>query len=169
MYLHFPRSDLVTALPAPRAVIHERFLLPTSSQHLHAHKAISAAKEQGNLASYPPSLRKYSPFFTCAVVFSIILQISPYAAHRPGSHDRHWEQVTLIAGVLKTLGNTWEVARVTPRKIRRIIAGVFRADAQSSCVGPQGWRASGVGVSVASTELELPWIDMLYWTDYELV
>ncbi|QRD88174.1 hypothetical protein F9C07_2249970 [Aspergillus flavus] len=104
MYLHFPRSDLAPALPAARDVIRERFLLPTSSQHMHALKTISASKCLGSLASCPSTVRKHSPFFICCVVFIIIVQLSACAANRPGSYDKHWDQIKLIMGVLKTLG-----------------------------------------------------------------
>ncbi|KOC10170.1 hypothetical protein AFLA70_94g002911 [Aspergillus flavus AF70] len=104
MYLHFPRSDLAPALPAARDVIRERFLLPTSSQRMHALKTISASKCLGSLASCPSTVRKHSPFFICCVVFIIIVQLSACAANRPGSYDKHWDQIKLIMGVLKTLG-----------------------------------------------------------------
>ncbi|KAB8202032.1 hypothetical protein BDV34DRAFT_237188 [Aspergillus parasiticus] len=104
LYLHFPRSDLVPALPAARDVIREKFLLPTSSQHMHALKPISASKCLDSLASYPPSVRKHSPFFICCVVFSIIVQLSACAANLPDSYDKHWDQIKLIMVVLKTLG-----------------------------------------------------------------
>ncbi|KAK6823929.1 hypothetical protein RU639_006436 [Aspergillus parasiticus] len=170
MYLHFPRSDLVPALPAARDVIREKFLLPTSSQHMHALKPISASKCLDSLASYPPSVRKHSPFFICCVVFSIIVQLSSCAANLPDSYDKHWDQIKLIMVVLKTLGRIWGLARATLKKIKRMTVEVFHDVATYPEDQIDDSRDSGIGVSDTSVEIqlgELPRIDMLYWAGYE--
>ncbi|KJK62891.1 Histidine phosphatase superfamily branch 1 [Aspergillus parasiticus SU-1] len=145
MYLHFPRSDLVPALPAARDVIREKFLLPTSSQHMHALKPISASKCLDSLASYPPSVRKHSPFFICCVVFSIIVQLSACAANLPDSYDKHWDQIKLIMVVLKTLGRIWGLARATLKKIKRMTVEVFHEVATYPEDQIDDSRDSGIG------------------------
>lgn len=171
MYLHFPRSDLVSALPAAREVIREKLLLPTSHQGVHTFKAVQASKQIGDLASLQCQLSARSPFLICYIVFSIIVQLSACAACRPGSYDRHWDQISIITGLLKAQGNAWDLAHVTLRKIKRMIAEIFQHQSQGPLYLQGSSHDSGIGGSQASPFLEdggIPWVELLGWADHGL-
>ncbi|KAJ0420829.1 hypothetical protein BJY00DRAFT_122328 [Aspergillus carlsbadensis] len=172
MYLHFPRSDLVSAVPAARDVIREKTLSPTSSQWTHALRAIEAAEQIGHLVVDAPRQSEHTPFLLCYIVFGLIVQLSACAANRPGSHERHWDQISLAIGLLKDLRGTWPLAQAILPKVKHMTAAVFQERPQVAADGlvPEGSVVGGVGRCddlPFLSEGSISWTDPFLWVGQE--
>ncbi|CAG9947511.1 unnamed protein product [Clonostachys rosea f. rosea IK726] len=170
--LHFPRSDLVAAIPAASDIIRQTHVLPLSSRTMHGIKAIEASKHMSNLAALRVPVHKHTPFFICGIVFGVIVQLSACWVRPARFQEQCRDSVSLIAGVLKTLSPTWALAQVTLRKIKPMALEALTTRARQTKDKTGSPRDSGVDVSPPVTEPQindLPWLDFFHWAQDETV
>ena len=120
VYLHFPRSHLVAALPVTNQIFCStapRTLWPSTDPQLHTAKVLNAATSLSKLGSLSTSVTDQSPFFCCILVLSSIIQV---AIRSSGilrlSGFQHF--LGLNFGVLKSMGEIWKIAAASRPKIR---------------------------------------------------
>lgn len=129
IYLHFPRSDLLSSPAVAAEVIcghHGPLSIPAFSHHAHAMKALKAASEVSSLAAlrHVP-VTKHTPFFICAMVLSSIVQLaacSVKAGHMP---DPSRDRLALTIGVFKSLARIWAISQLIMRQIKAVARDVM--------------------------------------------
>lgn len=129
IYLHFPRSDLLSSPAVAAEVIcghHGPLSIPAFSHHAHAMKAVKAASEVSSLAAlrHVP-VTKHTPFFICAMVLSSIVQLaacSVKAGHMP---DPSRDRLALTIGVFKSLARIWAISQLIMRQIKAVARDVM--------------------------------------------
>ena len=154
--LHFPRSELPLTLPTAADIACAARMTqasPTSAQH--ATKAISASKDLSDLAGLP--VDKYSPLFTCGLVFACIVQLSACSAHPHDCITQHRDRVALMTGVLKSIGRSWAIARDVILHLNKIANGVFKPHDTAGVVMCQPFIDSGLDVD--SMFNNMSWLD----------
>ena len=162
IFLHFPRSDLLSSLPGTAEIVCSRGskqMYPTSTQHMHAVKATDASKELSNLAALRVSVQKHTPFFICGLVISAIVQLSACSVHACHCMEQHRDRVTLIIGILKSLGQHWSFAGTVLQQVKKVGAEVLQARTKpdKDSVADSS-RDSGVDVSAGIDDLS--WYDL---------
>lgn len=128
IYLHFPRSDLLSSPAVAASVIcgHSgTVLVPTFTHHTHAMKAIKSASEISNLAATRLPVIKHTPFFICALVLSSIVQLAGYSVKAGHIPDPRRDRLTLTIGVFKSLGRTWAISQTIMRQIKIVARDVL--------------------------------------------
>lgn len=162
IYLHFPRSNLVATIPATGEIIRQSLHLPSSAPRRHTVKAIEGAQNVGNLAAMPAAVQKHCPFFTCGIVFSIIVQLS---ACGRGMDDQYRDQIHLILGLLKTLGQTWALSQICAQKMKRIAYEVLESANEIGTQSRESRDSMNYTEHIFSErQLEdLDWIDFFRW------
>ncbi|KAL2842151.1 hypothetical protein BJY01DRAFT_249195 [Aspergillus pseudoustus] len=138
VYLHFPRSDLVATVPGAARVIRQIPVPPVSARSVHGEKALAAAKQLSKLIAAmpdPAAPHQHTPFFVCAVAFPALVQLSACSLYTHsaggvsgsvyGPPGRYRDHIALGLGVLRALAPTWELARVTLRRVRSMAAEVL--------------------------------------------
>ncbi|KAE8357060.1 hypothetical protein BDV28DRAFT_126154 [Aspergillus coremiiformis] len=128
IYLHFPRSDLLSSPAMAAEVIcghHGHGSIPAVSQHAHAMKAVKAATEISTLASIRMPVVKHTPFFICALVMSSIVQLAACSVKAGQMPDPSRDRLTLTIGVFKSLGRTWAISQVIVRQIKAVARDVM--------------------------------------------
>ncbi|KAL2214933.1 hypothetical protein M432DRAFT_164331 [Thermoascus aurantiacus ATCC 26904] len=128
IYLHFPRSDLLSSPAVAAEVIcghHGPFMIPTFSHHVHAMRAVKAASEISNLAAMRLPVTKHTPFFICALVLSSIVQLAAYSVKAGQMPDPRRDRLTLTIGVFKTLGRTWAISQSVMRQMKAVARDVL--------------------------------------------
>ncbi|THC97913.1 hypothetical protein EYZ11_002611 [Aspergillus tanneri] len=106
IYLHFPRSDLLSSPAVAAEVIcghHGPCSIPAFSHHAHAMKAVKASSEISSLASIRMPVVKHTPFFICALVMSSIVQLAACSVKAGQMPDPSRDRLTLTIGVFKSL------------------------------------------------------------------
>lgn len=129
VYLHFPRSDLLSSPAVAAEVIcghHGPLSIPAFSHHAHAMKAVKAASEVSSLATlrHVPVVM-HTPFFICALVLSSIVQLaacSVKAGHMP---DPSRDRLALTIGVFKSLARTWAISQLIMKQIKAVARDVM--------------------------------------------
>lgn len=165
IYLHFPRSHLVATVPATSDIIRQRHLVPFSTRNIHGVKAIEASKQLGSLAALHAPVTKHTPFFVFAIVFGAIVQLSALSQAVAGPREHCRDRISLIIGVLKTVGPIWQFSQAVMCKLRRIAAEVLsinpttslqdgNAEARNNAAEPP-WPAS------LSAVIDMDWMDFL--------
>lgn len=122
IYLHFPRSHLVTALPVTSHIFCSAapgVLWPFTDPQVHTAKALNAATSLSKLGSLSTSVTDHSPFFCCVLVLSSIIQVAIRSSGLLGSSGSH-HFLGLNFGVLKSMGEIWKIAAVSRPKIRDV-------------------------------------------------
>ncbi|KAH8700137.1 C6 transcription factor [Talaromyces proteolyticus] len=128
IYLHFPRSDLLSSPAVAAEVIcgHSGIcLMPAFSHHSHAMKAVKAASEISNLAAIRIPETKHTPFFICALVLSSIVQLAAYSVKAGQMPDPRRDRLSLTVGVFKSLGRTWAISQTVNRQIKAVARDVL--------------------------------------------
>ncbi|KAL2009369.1 hypothetical protein VTN00DRAFT_7563 [Thermoascus crustaceus] len=128
IYLHFPRSDLLSSPAVAAEVIcgHQGpYMTPAFSHHVHAMKAVKAASEISNLASMRQPMTKHTPFFICALVLSSIVQLAAYSVKAGHMPDPRRDRLTLTIGVFKSLGRTWAISQSIMRQMKAVARDVL--------------------------------------------
>ncbi|RMY53876.1 hypothetical protein D0863_13811 [Hortaea werneckii] len=158
VFLHFPRSELLLRVPTAADIECASAMVPASpTSAQHATKAIVASKELSDLAALPVS--KYSPLFTCALVFGCIVQLSACSAHAHSCIFQHRDRVALMTGALKSLRRHWPVAGQALRKLNTIASGIFNP-AQSKQSGTSSPTTHDSGIGMDATMGDLCWFDL---------
>jgi Fungal specific transcription factor domain/Fungal Zn(2)-Cys(6) binuclear cluster domain len=128
IYLHFPRSDLLSSPAVAAEVIcgHSGIcLMPAFSHHDHAMKAVTAASEISTLAALRMPVTRHTPFFICALVLSSIVQLAAYSVKAHQMPDPRRDRLTLTVGVFKSLGRTWAISYSVMRQIKAVARDVL--------------------------------------------
>ncbi|KAL3454356.1 hypothetical protein BJX65DRAFT_260379 [Aspergillus insuetus] len=128
IYLHFPRSDLLSSPTVAAEVIcghHGPCSIPAFSHHSHAMKAVKAASEISSLASTPMPVVKHTPFFICSLVMSSIVQLAACSVKAGQMPDPSRDKLSLTIGVFKTLSNTWAISQSIMRQIKAVARDVM--------------------------------------------
>ncbi|KAL2827539.1 hypothetical protein BDW59DRAFT_143934 [Aspergillus cavernicola] len=128
IYLHFPRSDLLSSPAVAAEVIcghHGPCSIPAFSHHSHAMKAVKAASEISILASIPMPVVKHTPFFICSLVMSSIVQLAACSMKAGQMPDPSRNRLSLTIGVFKTLANTWAISQSIMRQIKAVARDVM--------------------------------------------
>lgn len=130
--LHFPRSDLSSAVSTTHAVPGghgSKTVCPCSRQRVHAVKAIEASKAIGMLAALRTPVQGYSPFFIYCLALSAVVQMAISANHSKSSThclEQHYERVKLMLGVLKSFSRNWVVAGTMLRALNKMASAIFQ-------------------------------------------
>lgn len=128
IYLHFPRSDLLSSPTVAAEVIcghHGPCSVPSFSHQAHAMKAVKAASELSTLASFRLPVVKHTPFFICALVLSSIVQLAACSVKAGGMPDPSRDRLTLTIGVFKSLARTWAISQSIMRQIKAVARDVM--------------------------------------------
>ena len=128
VYLHFPRSDLLSSPAVAAEVIcghHGPLSIPAFSHHAHAMKAVKAASEISTLASIRLPVVKHTPFFICALVLSSIVQLAACSVKAGQMPDPSRDRLTLTIGVFKSLARTWAISQLIMRQIKAVSRDVM--------------------------------------------
>ncbi|CAG8890369.1 unnamed protein product [Penicillium egyptiacum] len=134
IYLHFPRSFLVSFLPNTGEVFCSRpppIASPSPNAQMHTAKIVNAAVELSKLASLSTSVTGHSPFFACTLVLSSIIQVTVLAAPIGQPFGKHYSYLALNIGVLKSMGGVWNIAASSVGKLRSITREVEAASADA--------------------------------------
>ncbi|KAL4925129.1 Zn(II)2Cys6 transcription factor [Aspergillus undulatus] len=128
IYLHFPRSDLLSSPAVAAEVIcghHGPCSIPAFSHHAHAMKAVKAAREISSLASIRMPVVKHTPFFICSLVMSSIVQLAACSVKAGQMPDPSRDRLALTIGVFKTLANTWAISQSIMRQVKAVARDVM--------------------------------------------
>lgn len=128
IYLHFPRSDLLSSPAVAAEVIcghHGPCSIPAFSHHSHAMKAVKAAKEISSLASIRMPVIKHTPFFICSLTMSSMVQLAACSVKAGQMPDPSRDRLALTIGVFKTLANTWAISQSIMRQIKAVARDVM--------------------------------------------
>jgi hypothetical protein len=128
IYLHFPRSDLLSSPAVAAEVVcgHPGLcMMPAFSHHSHAMKAVKAASEISTLAAMRIPVTKHTPFFICALVLSSIVQLAAYSVKAGQMPDPRRDRLTLTVGVFKSLGRTWAISQSAMQQIKAVARDVL--------------------------------------------
>jgi hypothetical protein len=184
LMLHFPRSDLhlefdqsmqtaKTLLAMAGTIIPIR----TCTRKVHGIKATEASKEICNLFSIYPSMETCSPLLVPCLAACGLVQLATYRSHvRNGGvcRELHRDRVRLLAGLLRSAGKVWGVARQAYVEIKVLAGEVFRdrgpeAEGEGSRPRTQGATQhpspveEGVGFAPALGGLEPGFQDLEAW------
>lgn len=129
VYLHFPRSDLLSSPAVAAEVIcghHGPLSIPAFSHHAHAMKAVKAASEVSSLAAlrHVPVVM-HTPFFICALVLSSIVQLAACSVKAGYMPDPSRDRLALTIGVFKSLARTWAISQLIMRQIKAVARDVM--------------------------------------------
>ncbi|BDD62354.1 hypothetical protein MPDQ_001872 [Monascus purpureus] len=128
IYLHFPRSDLLSSPAVAAEVIcghHSQYSVPAFSSHAHAMKAVKAASELSSLAAIRLPVVKHTPFFICALVLSSIVQLAACSVKAGRMPDPSRDRLTLTIGVFRSLGRTWAISQAIMRQVKAVARDVM--------------------------------------------
>ncbi|KAL4872885.1 hypothetical protein BDV12DRAFT_161700 [Aspergillus spectabilis] len=128
IYLHFPRSDLLSSPAVAAEVIcghHGPCSIPAFSHHAHAMKAVKAASEISYLASIRVNVVNHTPFFICSLVMSSIVQLAACSVKAGQMPDPSRDRLSLTIGVFKKLANTWAISQSIMRQIKAVARDVM--------------------------------------------
>jgi hypothetical protein len=134
IYLHFPKSFLVSFLPSTGEVFCSRpppIASPSPNAQTHTAKIVNAAVELSKLASLSTSVTGHSPFFACTLVLSSIIQVTVLAAPIGQPFGKHYSYLALNIGVLKSMGSIWEIAASSVGTLRATTREVEAASAEA--------------------------------------
>ncbi|KAL1306886.1 hypothetical protein AAFC00_005532 [Neodothiora populina] len=163
IFLHFPRSDLLSTLPGTEEIACARGnkqMYPASTQHIHAVKATDGSKELSNLAALRLPVQKHTPLFICGLVLSAVVQLSACAVHACHCMEQHRDRVTLIIGVLKSLSQHWPLASQVLQQIKRVGSEVLQVRSNTQATVPPESSAHDSGVDVSHCMDDNSWIDL---------
>ena len=95
--------------------------IPTMKRGLHSAKATQAANAISHLATLQTPLLRHTPFFTCAITLSAIVQLSAYST-KPSKFgkDSIRQRVNLAIGLLKNISEIWDVAAILAQRVKKI-------------------------------------------------
>lgn len=133
IYLHFPKSILLSFLPTTSEVFCSRppaLPSPSMSPHMHTAKVVTAAIELSKLASLSKTVTNTSPFFSCTLVLSSIIQLATLSANARRPFGKYHSFLALNIGVLKSIGRIWGIAKVSMARLRAVTLEVETAFAE---------------------------------------
>ncbi|CAG8418549.1 unnamed protein product [Penicillium salamii] len=135
IYLHFPKSFLMSYLPDTRGIFCSR--PPPMGSHstnpqLHTAKVINAAIELSKLASLSTNVTSHSPFFACTLVLSSIVQVTVRSARIEQPIGMHYSYLALNIGVLNSMASVWGIAASSQDKIRTVVREVEAASTEAN-------------------------------------
>ncbi|RJE17846.1 hypothetical protein PHISCL_09821 [Aspergillus sclerotialis] len=133
IYLHFPRSFLLTFLPNTCQVFCSgppSFPSPTERPQIHTAKVVSAAVELSKLVSLSTSVINHSPFTGCSLVVSSIVQMAVLSSQAQQPFGKHHSFLAVNIGVLHSMGATWTIAATAMGRLR-----VIAYEIETACGG----------------------------------
>ncbi|KAF7588993.1 hypothetical protein BBP40_004924 [Aspergillus hancockii] len=145
MFLHFPRSDLISMLPNPDIACaqNEPHVSPTSSQRLHGLKAIVASKWILDLATLRLTVIKHSPFFICALLSAAIVQLSAFSKktqERTIDVTECYDSMYLVIGVLKSFSKHWPLGQSALQELQKVASEVLSVPTATEAIPEDdGW------------------------------
>ncbi|KAH7120383.1 hypothetical protein B0J13DRAFT_567875 [Dactylonectria estremocensis] len=166
MILHFPRSDLIDAIPTTAGDMPTSSLLPVYSRSMHGVKAVEASKRLGNLAALQDSAQKHSPFFLNGLLLSSVVQLSACSLRPSGFQQHYRDRLCLSTGVLKTLSPVWALARSTWGTINAMTLEALSKNNQLISGQTKSLGDSGIEVGTSAAELsitDLSWMELPTW------
>lgn len=134
IYLHFPKSFLISYLPDTRGVLCSRpppINSPSPNPQLHTAKVVNAAIELSKLASLSTCVTGHTPFFACTLVLSSIVQVTVLSAHIGHPTGKHYSYLALNIGVLSSMGGIWNIAASSLGKMRAVTREVEAASTEA--------------------------------------
>jgi hypothetical protein len=140
IYLHFPKSLLVSFLPTTREMFCSKppqpFLCPSSTTHnpqMHTAKILHAATALSNLASLSTVVTGHSPFFACFLVLSSLVHVTILSGFPLGiPPDKHVTHLALNMAVLKSMGSIWKISASASDALRAISREVEAASTEAA-------------------------------------
>lgn len=135
IYLHFPKSFLLSFLPTTGHVFCSRppaFPSPAMSPHMHTAKVVSAGVELSKLASLSQFVTNSSPFFCCTLVLSSIIQLATLSANAGQPLGKYHSFLALNMGVLNSMGATWTIAANSMGRLRAVALEIETAFAEQA-------------------------------------
>lgn len=163
IFLHFPRSDLLSTLPGTADIVCARGgkqMSPATTQHIHAVKATDASKELSNLAALRLPVQKHTPFFVCGLVICAIVQLSACSVHACHCMEQHRDRVVLIIGILKSLSQHWTIASMVMQQIKKVGAEVLQVCAKPAPSSTDHYSSRDSGVDVNVSLEDISWFDL---------
>ncbi|KAE8167879.1 hypothetical protein BDV40DRAFT_129364 [Aspergillus tamarii] len=148
MFLHFPRSDLISMLPNPDIACaqNEPHVSPTTSQRLHGLKAIVASKWIFNLAALRLPVIKHTPLFICALLSAAIVQLSALSKR---SQDENidltecYDSMYLAIGVLKSFSKHWPLGQSALQELQKVASEVLKVQTTTQALPEDdGWTCN---------------------------
>ncbi|KAJ5770580.1 uncharacterized protein N7511_002631 [Penicillium nucicola] len=100
------------------------------SLHSHTTKALRAAKEITSLAAISSPVEKHTPFLTCALALSSIVQLAVVKSGQMSETGR--DRIALNLGVLRSMGRTWAISKATMQKIKAVARDILALGTQQS-------------------------------------
>ncbi|KAE8377614.1 hypothetical protein BDV26DRAFT_263337 [Aspergillus bertholletiae] len=135
IYLHFPKSYLLSFLPVTSHIFCSQppsFISTSANPEIHTAKVSSAAVNLSKLASLTTTVVNHSPFFACTLVLSSIIQLAIFTADPKQSTRTSRNFLALNIGVLKSMGYVWTIAAASTARIRDVAIEVESALARES-------------------------------------
>lgn len=160
IYLHLPKSSL-SRTRLPSSITHTKCAhrvtqsAAAGSYHLHAIKAMAAAKELSILASSLGDIKRHTPFFICSLVLAAVVNISACSAQACPCLDPHRDRVLQAVGLLRSFSHVWPIAVEVMQQVRSTAAEVLS-------VGLGGQRSDANEPPDATAWLmeDFPWDDV---------
>lgn len=130
IYLHFPKSSLLSFLPNTSQIFCSRppsFSSTSVNPQMHTAKVVTAAINLSKLASLSTSVMNHTPFFACTLVLSSIIQLAILSAHTQQLVDSCRSFLPLNIGVLNSMGDIWTIAATSKGRLRAVAIEVEAA------------------------------------------
>ncbi|KAJ5295351.1 hypothetical protein PENANT_c001G06278 [Penicillium antarcticum] len=131
IHLNFSRSGLMSSSAVSADVICSQQVSPRDSafsHNCHAAKALRAANELSSLAAISSPVEKHTPLLTCGLALSCIVQLAVIKAGKMSDANR--DRIGLNIGVLRSMGRTWAISKLTMQKIKAAARDVFALGSQ---------------------------------------
>ncbi|KAE8148610.1 hypothetical protein BDV25DRAFT_15633 [Aspergillus avenaceus] len=147
MFLHFPRSDLISMLPNPDIACaqNEPHVSPTSSQRLHGLKAIVASKWIFNLAALRLPVVQHTPLFICALLSAAIVQLSALSKRSQDENidiSECYDSMYLAIGVLKSFSKHWPLGQSALQELQKVASEVLKVQTTETLPEDDGWTSN---------------------------
>lgn len=170
--LHRPNSpslafmasqDVTKCVPSSRAY----GAAPSTDSHMV--KSMQSAEELSRLIRFPSSIRRCTPFFSCAIVMASIVHLSYWSFMVPdGQDDDIKGLIKLDIGALKGLAEIWPIANSCVGQVRGVANELFKS---KKALAMHSWASftsdeifAGIIEGIDSNYLELPQSSNEIWT-----
>lgn len=135
IYLHFPKSFLLSFLPTTGHLFCSRppsFSSPSANPQMHTAKVVAAAVNLSKLASLSTSVVNHSPFFACTLVLSSIIELAILSFHSQQPVGNYCSFLALNIGFLKSMGGIWTIAATSTARLRDVAIEIEAASSGRS-------------------------------------
>lgn len=136
IYLHHPLGNLRLASPQ-RRISCSQIQQPQCTQinmcglvqlvpDLHSRKVVEAVDSLLSMVTLSRSIKQTTPFFICAIVVSIIVQVTSKLAsgQDPQIKERSSAKIRLGLGALRVLGELWPLAKLSKDELVNLCQAV---------------------------------------------